>query len=63
MQEHPYRNDEPPVKSNVEGRLLLELREGQLTLYPITDTDEQTRELLLAVFNHIKRAIGRERSK
>jgi hypothetical protein len=51
--------DEPPVRpGTVEGRLLLELRNDRLTLYPITDSDEETRVLLAAVLNHIQSAIS-----
>jgi hypothetical protein len=50
--------DELTVKpGTVDGRLLLELRDGRLTLYPITGSDEETRVLLAAVLNHIQSAI------
>jgi len=45
------------IKRAIEGRALLELRDGKLTLFPITDTDEQTEDLLNAIFDHIAEAI------
>jgi len=45
------------IKPAIEGRALLELRDGKLTLFPITDTDEQTEDLLNAIFDHIAEAI------
>jgi len=43
----------PPIN----GRLLIELRDGRLTLYPITNTDEETRVLLAAILDHVAEAI------
>jgi len=57
MQSYPTKSEK--VKPSVEGRLILELRDGRLNYYPATNSDEETRELLDAVFDHIKRAIER----
>jgi hypothetical protein len=55
--------DLPVTPETVEGRLILELRNGRLILYPITGSDEETRVLVAAVLGHIQRAIGRQESE
>jgi hypothetical protein len=44
-----YSNEPQPVN----GRVLLELHDGKLTLFPITKTDEETRVLVAAILEHI----------
>jgi len=62
-QVEPYPTKNPSVKPSVEGRCLLELRDGHLTLSPITQTDEETEELLNAILQHMVETICRERTK
>lgn len=60
--DNPYFTNQQTVKPDVEGRLLLELRGGHLTVYPVTNTDEETRVLLAAVLDHIRLAINRDKA-
>jgi hypothetical protein len=41
----------------VNGRLLIELVDGKITIYPITETDEQTRVVLAALLDRIADAV------
>jgi hypothetical protein len=58
-----YTTKSEKIKHSVEGRCLLELRDGHLTLSPITQTDEETEELLNAILQHMVETICRERTK
>jgi hypothetical protein len=58
-----YTTKSEKIKQSVEGRCLLELRDGRLTLSPVTQTDEETEELLNAILQHMLEAICRERTK
>jgi hypothetical protein len=49
VQDHTYTDSSPAVN----GRVLLELIDGKITVYPIADTDEQARAILAAVLDHI----------
>ena len=62
MTTNPYPDSRQIVKSKpINGRVLVELRDGHVTLFPVTETDEETAELLDAILNHIAEAIRKSR--
>ncbi len=58
-----YPSQPPIVKppKPINGRVLVELRDGHVTLFPITETDQETAELLDALLHHVAEAIRKSR--